>query len=230
MSQLLPEELRRQVIRRMRYATNVIALESDLVPPEGPLDVAMTNGLAAIVASLDPLKVYEVNKKGVRRILSARKLIQVALKLGLDINSDALLEALDVTQPMRHGEADDEWVAPTAGHLGALRHLDAHPALSVLDRARKSRRIDDLLVYLYSQAAWEASEGASAAPDEHMFYLEPEQCDECWRITFIPDGLDQFGGTNSPGVCAACGYQRSAEDAYRLAVDAEWERWSAANP
>jgi hypothetical protein len=229
-SELLPEDLRKQVIRRMRYATNVIALESNIVPPEGPLDVAMTNGLAAIVASVDPLKVYDEKKKGRKRILPARGLIQISLDLELEIDADALLDALNVTQPMRHGDADDEWVAPTAGHIDALRGLDAHPALSVLDRAMKNRRVDELLIDLYSEAAWEASGGAFASPDERILYMEPEECDECWRMTFVPDSLDEFGGTNSPGVCVACGYQRSAEDARRLALKAEWDRWSAANP
>lgn len=230
MSHLPPDELRRQVIRRMRYATNVLALESNIVPPEGPLDVAMANGLAAIVASVDPLKVYKIDKKGAKQTLSARSLIQVALDLGLDLDKTALRDALDVTQPMRHGNADDEWVAPTAGHLAALRDLDAHPALDVLDRAANCRNIDDLLVSLYSEAAWEASGAAYASPDELSLYLEPEECDECWRMTFVPDCFDEFGGTNSPGVCVACGYHRAPERARDLALDAEWERWAAANP
>jgi len=214
----------------MRYATNVIALESNIVPPEGPLDVAMTNGLAAIVWSIAPLKVYRTSKKGVKQALPARSLIQVASSLGVSLDETALLDALDVTQPMRHGNVDDEWVAPTAGHLAALRDLDAHPALDVLERAANCRNVDDLLVSLYSEAAWEASGAASAPPDERCFYLEPEECDNCWRLTFVPDCFDEFGGTNSPGVCVACGYHRSPERARKLALDAEWERWSAANP
>lgn len=190
----------------------------------------MTNGLAAIVASIDPLRVYEANRRGERRILSARSLISVASSLGIAVDAASLLEALDVTQPMRHGSADDEWVAPTAGHLTALRQLDAHPALDVLERAANARNVDELLVGLFRQAADEISGRWSASPDELRLYLEPEECDECWRMTFLPDGFDMFGGTNSPGVCVACGYRRSPEDAYERALDVEWERWSAANP
>jgi hypothetical protein len=229
-SQLPPEELRRQVIRRMLYATNVIAMDSNTVPPEGPYDVAMTNGLAAIVASVDPLRVYATDRNGRMRTLPARSLIHVALSLGITINSAALLEALDVTQPVRHGNADDEWVAPTAGHFTALRELDAHPALNVLDQAKKARNVDELLVELYREAAEETSGYASASPDELASYLEPEECDECWRMTFLPDGFDMFGGTNSPGVCVACGYQPSPDYAYERALDVEWECWSAVNP
>ena len=37
----------------MRYALNVLAVEGNRVPPEGPFDVALTNGLAAIITYLD---------------------------------------------------------------------------------------------------------------------------------------------------------------------------------
>jgi len=89
-----PEELRKQVIRRMRYASNVIAMESNSVPPEGPLDVAMTNGLAAIVASVSPAGVYQILRNGKSRTLSARALIRVATGLGINIDAGALREAL----------------------------------------------------------------------------------------------------------------------------------------
>ena len=222
-----PEELRKQVIRRMRYASNVIAMESNSVPPEGPLDVAMTNGLAAIVASVSPASVYQILKNGKTRILSARDLIQVATDLGVSIEAAELLEALDVTQPMRHGSADDEWVAPTAKHLEALRNLDAHPSLQVLELAASARNVDDLLVSLFRSAAREVSGWASVSPDELSTYLEPEECDECWRTTFLPEGFDEFGGTNTAGVCVACGHERSPDDAYNRALDVEWERWES---
>ncbi|HUC23314.1 MAG TPA: hypothetical protein VMA73_11455 [Streptosporangiaceae bacterium] len=222
-----PEELRKQVIRRMRYALNVIAMESNSVPPEGPLDVAMTNGLAAIVASVSPTSVYQILRNGRSRILSAGDLIQVATDLGINIEADALREALDVTQPMRHGSADDEWVAPTAQHLEALRGLDEHPSLQVLELAASARNVDALLVTLFRAAAREVSGWASVSPDEMSSYLEPEECDECWRTTFLPEGFDIFGGTNTAGVCVACGHERSPEDAYDRALSVEWERWES---
>jgi hypothetical protein len=49
-------------------------------------------------------------------------------------------------------------------------------------------------------------------------------------MTFLPNGLDCFGGTNTTGVCVACGHERPAEDAYERALDVEWERWSERNP
>jgi hypothetical protein len=44
------QDVRRQVLRRVRYATNAAALRDDRLPPEAPYDAALTNGLLAIVA------------------------------------------------------------------------------------------------------------------------------------------------------------------------------------
>ena len=131
---------------------------------------------------------------------------------------------------MRHANSDDEWVAPAKQHLDALRALDQHPALDVLTRARQARTVDDLLVDLFRDAAVEASGATFAPPDERMFYLDPEECPACWRLTFLLDGFDDFGGTNASGMCVACGHRRSEHQARDLALAAEWERWSAANP
>jgi hypothetical protein len=59
-------------------------------------------------------------------------------------------------------------------------------------------------------------------PEERV--PEPERCDGCMRPTFLPEGWDDFGGTSSPGTCLACGYQRSADDAYDKAVTREMRR------
>ncbi len=65
------DERRRQVMRRLRYGLNVVAMERDNVPPEGPFDVALTNGLAAIVALDHPGS--EKDAKG--RVLAASALL-----------------------------------------------------------------------------------------------------------------------------------------------------------
>ena len=66
--------------------------------------------------------------------------------------------------------------------------------------------------------------------DPEDFPLDAEECDECGAAEFVPDGRDQFGGTKTTGLCGACGYRRSPEDAAELAWSAEqdraWERWS----
>ncbi len=50
------------MLRRVRYATNTLALRNHLVPPDGPFDTALTNGLLAIVAEEWPGQEY--NAKG----------------------------------------------------------------------------------------------------------------------------------------------------------------------
>jgi hypothetical protein len=44
------EVLRREVLRRVRYAGDTVALRDNRLPPEAPFDAALTNGLLAIAA------------------------------------------------------------------------------------------------------------------------------------------------------------------------------------
>jgi hypothetical protein len=133
------DELRRQVMRRLRYGLNVVALERDMVPPEGPFDVALTNGLVAIVASSHPGSERDANG----RMFSARKLLDVLKAKDTSLDFAALYEALDITQPHRHARADDEFLMPVQRHLRALVALDEHPSLRVLELARSASRVDD---------------------------------------------------------------------------------------
>jgi hypothetical protein len=70
-----PVELRRNVLHRARYETNVLALEADMVPPEGPFDAALTSGRLAVVADEWPGK--EVKKAGSDRMLPASALLDL---------------------------------------------------------------------------------------------------------------------------------------------------------
>src|SRR3954451_23054189 len=110
-----PLNVRRQVIRRVRYGLNTYALQNESLPPEGPIDVAITNGLLAIVAHDDPLRVYDADG----RTYPATKLIEISVAFSLveELHAGELREALRVTQPIRHGRADDEWIAPSVGHI-----------------------------------------------------------------------------------------------------------------
>lgn len=209
-----PHEFRRQVMRRLRYGLNVVALERDLVPPEGPFDVALTNGLAAIVALNHPGA--EKDQKG--RMLSANALLGVLEDRGETLDYPALREALDITQPLRHGRADDEYLLPVQQHLEALTDLDAHAALLVLERARATSKVEDLVTELYAEAASETTGLAFMSPKDRYGHPDLESCDECGRTTFLPAGFDEFGGTNTAGECVACGYQRDADTAREFAV------------
>jgi hypothetical protein len=214
------EELRRQVIRRLRYGLNVVALERNQVPPEGPMDVAITNGLAAIISAENPTLVHDRNG----RMFPASKLIDIAEDLDPNYDFDALREVIKITQPLRHARADDEWILPVAHHLSAIVDLDDHHALLVLGYARETAKVDDLLAKLYQEAAAEYHGLAMMSPKDRLFQPDLEQCDECSRWTFLPQGFDDFGGTNAPGHCVACGYERDRETAWELALDAEWDR------
>jgi hypothetical protein len=220
MSLVDPVEFRRQVVRKLRYGLNVVVLERDLVPPEGPFDVALTNGLAAIVSLDHPGA--EKDQRG--RMLPARELLKVLEDRGEPLDFPALREALDITQPLRHGRADDEYLLPVSQHLRALVDLDGHRALLVLDQAREVGRVEDLVARLYADAANEVTGLYFMSPKERIDQPDLEECDECWRNTFLPDGHDEFGGTNSTGRCVACGYERDEDTARDLAIDAELGR------
>lgn len=220
----VPRDLRPAVIRRMRYGLNTIALESDRVPPEGPFDVALTNGLLAIVASIDPTQTLDPTKSRPDRLASARLLLERTHSLGVTLPMADLLDALNETQPLRHGSSDDEWVTPTPRHLDALQALDAHDALNVLDLAREHPTVNALVPVLYYDAALDASGQAYLSPKESLDVFDPQDCNDCWRPTFIMFSNDDFGGDEGPGVCLACGAERTADESYEMASATEMNR------
>lgn len=200
----------------MRYALNVLAVEGNRVPPEGPFDVALTNGLAAIITYLDDGDEAAVvdSRHWVR---SARQLLPIAAERLPDFSSGVYRELLDITQPAWHGGADDEWLLTKPEHLQAMIDLDRRPGLGVLESARHHRTVDGLLVELYSAAALEAGGYHLMGPKDQLEAIEPSECDECLRTTFVADQLDDFGGYNSTGRCLACGYERESDVADDMA-------------
>jgi hypothetical protein len=56
-------------------------------------------------------------------------------------------------------------------------------------------------------------------PGDGVMFPDPEDCDECWRPTFLPTGWDMFGGTNTAGQCIACGYTRTDSEAIDRAIE-----------
>ena len=136
-------DVRRQVLRRVRYATNAVALRDDQLPPEGPYDAALTNGLLVIVADEWPGE--EVWPGG--RMKPARDLLDVINSHGNPfpyVDASVLREGLDLTQPARHGRSDDEFAVLHADHVDALIALDQHPSLQFLDEASTGRNVSDL--------------------------------------------------------------------------------------
>lgn len=209
-------EIRQQVIRRARFAQNMIALDDETVPPEGLMDGALTNGLAAIVWSVEPARLR--NAKGF--FLPARALLGVAAALGVQLDTTILMEVLDMTQPFRHGRADDETASPTRHHRDAVAALDDHPALGVIKRGRHASAPSTLIESLFRDAAEDATGLTWLSPKDRLDVPELEICDNCCRPTFLPVGSDPFGGTLTAGECIACGYERTETQAWDMAVDA----------
>jgi hypothetical protein len=213
-------QVRQTVVRRARFALNALALSDDTMPPEGAFDTALTNGLVAIVSHEWPGR----EREG-RRMRSARQLLGVINEQGgsrwADVDGEVLSQGLDITQPFRHGRADDEWASVGRIHVEAVLALDGHPSLAVLDRARQHREYGDLLHALFSERA---EEELPFDPKERSIVPDPDVCDECRRPTFIREGWDMFGGELSEGICIACGYERDHETAYRMAVDHRLEQ------
>lgn len=209
-------------MRQARYALNVSVLDEDRVPPEGPFDVALTNGLLAIVAEADPGAV--IDKKGFT--LPASALLPKAAALGVSIDQATLAEGLDLTQPLRHGRADDEWIRLGSKHLTALRELDEMDGLEVLHHVEAHRTVDDMMVTLFYEKARSYAERDARRVKDLLDVMDPEECDECWRRTFVPLGHDDGGGTMTVGLCVACGYQRDEDTAWDMYMAEQWElRW-----
>lgn len=209
-----PRSVRRQVLRRVRYATNLVALEADRIPPEGPFDAALTNGLLSIVAAEWPGA--DAYPKG-DRMLPASQLLTVIEGAGSlpMVDAAVLREALDLTQPFRHGRADDEFAVIGPPHLCALAMLDEHHSLRFAETAR-GRSLDECVVLAFTERA---EEELPFDLKDRLITPEPDYCDECNRLTYLPSGWDMFGGGNTGGFCIACGYELSEDEACERAMD-----------
>ncbi len=147
--------LRRQVLRRVRYALNTVAVVDDRLPPDGLFDVALSNGLAAIVAAEWPGA--DTDPDNPKWGYSAKRLLtEIEERTGgaglSGVDVPVLRDGLRLTQPNRHGMADDEWVTMGADQLKALRELDGHPALNFLSYA-VDHSVDDCIWRAYLDRA-----------------------------------------------------------------------------
>lgn len=212
--------IRQQVLRRVRYATNAIALAENRVPPEAPFDAALTNGLLAIVAEDFPDK---LRTHGL--LPPASRLLDLVDEGGMMLKADlqVLRDGLLLTQPARHGRADDEFAVITSEHVNALLSLDTHPALRFLDTAR-GKTVDECVVLAYRERA---EDELPFDPKDRLMVPEPEECDLCLRETFLPTGWDEFGGEIGPGACIACGHERTYDEAYDMAMSEALRRHMA---
>jgi len=207
--------IRQQVLRRVRYAANALALRDNSLPPEGPYDAALTNGLIAIVVYEWPGREIKNENRGI--VKSGRELLTLIEASGglFCVQADFLRDGLALTQPVRHGRADDEFAVILPTHVNAIELLDAHPALNFLDSAQ-GKTIDESIWLAFRDLA---ESRLPFDPKERFDVPEPEVCDTCLRPTFLPSGWDMFGGTMTGGECLACGDERSDEDALEEAIN-----------
>jgi hypothetical protein len=237
--QWTPLNTRLHVLRQTRYALNYRALQIPGIPPEGPFDVALTNALLAIVGHADPHMTVQGS-----RTLPASSLLRVtegmqaaAVEDGtapLMIDVPVLRDALELTQPLRHGRADDEWVILPKAHLDALRALDDVEGLGVLDvadqvfadEASSTPPDTRLALTLFKQRVEEHPSREMTSIEDALLMPMVEECDSCWRESFIPDGIAEEEANS--GMCVICGYVISAEEgraAYELAeFQRRWDK------
>jgi hypothetical protein len=208
-----PKAVRIEVLQRVAYAENYRALCSSCMPKEGLFDTALTNGLLSIVSYEWPSETQTKNGK----TLPASLLLDVIDSHGgLEVvNAKCLREGLALTQPVRHGRADDEADEITSVHIDAVGHLDRHPALAIVEKVRVKSR-DEYLSFAYYE---QANDALPTSSKERLGHPDPEECDNCSRPAFLRSGWDSFGGTITGGICVACGFALSETDARDLAFN-----------
>ncbi|MEH0564427.1 hypothetical protein QBA37_35240 [Streptomyces silvae] len=166
---------------------------------------------------------------------------------GTRVDVGTLMDALKVTQPVRHaredkGETEGEPRALERRHVEALLALDAHPSLGGLDMEREDRYEDSAQQQdarereqagqtLRRIGEEEADRRAAAAADLHtgptsddLGALELQECPVCWHEAFSSDGEDELCMQVGYGECLVCHYRRSPAIANALARVREWER------
>ena len=148
------------------------------LPPEGPFDAGLTNGLVVIVSSEWPGR----EKRGPGDHLQpARALldtIDANIRTPLPyVDVDLLKEGLTLTQAFRHARANDEFATITPRHIAALEPLDRHPGLRILDQAR-GRSVDDALWLAFAERD---QDHLLFDLKDHLGVPEAEPCEECGR-------------------------------------------------
>ncbi len=163
------------------------------------------------------------------------------------VDVGTLLDALDVTQPVRHAREDGDEVDEKPRllerrHVEALLALDSHPSLWALDMEREDRYEDSAQKQderereqagqtLRRIGEEEADRRAAAAVDLHTgptpddpSALELQECPVCGYEAFSSDGGDELGMQVGTGECLVCHYRRSPAIANAIAREMEWER------
>lgn len=161
----------------------------------------------------------------------------------VQIQVGALLDAINLAGPIRHGRAQATG-ALEQRHIEALCELDHHPALGSIseghrDKSFRDAKIQDLqlrahaLDHLEMIGDEEADRRSSlsdnylpADPKERLTGPELQECPVCLRESFIAVRCDSYGNGVGVGRCLVCSYERTEVIADDEAADIEWEqRW-----
>lgn len=163
------------------------------------------------------------------------------------VDVGTLLDALKITQPVRHAredgdEAEGEPRALERRHVEALLALDFHPSLGALAMEQEDRYEDSAQQQderergqagqtLQRIGEEEADRRAAAAADLHTGptpddpgALELHECPVCCHEAFSSDGEDELCMQVGYGECLVCHYRRSPAIANALAREGEWNR------
>lgn len=216
------KQVRRKILRRTVFATNVHAMSSGAVSPDGSFDAAAANALALMVSY--EVKGAEYDKAG--RVRSPLELLDVVIRLPAigthlpDLDAARLRNAILESQKFRHGRADDEWARLDKADIDSLAYLDEHPGLGVLD-VTEGLSFDDVVV-----ALWRIETDGHVEWDrKHGDLNDVIECPDCWRETLVTIGSDAFGIGPGQGRCIACGYLRTEEEAFDEALAFKIENW-----
>lgn len=207
--------VRCRVMRRCVYALNTLALRDDRLPRDGAFDAAAANGLAAVVAYESSGDEFETHGARGARVKSPLHLVETIVQNQAGWNDSISIDALTalrdgirLVQPIRHGNADEEWDVLNEKHIEALIALDDHSALQVLDEL-DGKAFAEAITTLYWR---ETSEHYPVDPWDRSQMPAPDFCDECGRQTLVSEQFDAFGIGPGEGVCIACGRERTYED------------------
>lgn len=159
------------------------------------------------------------------------------------IDVATLTDALEATQPIRHGREGGRPLERR--HVDALLALDDHTSLMVLstereDRYERSASKEDrrerarALKRLERLGKEEADRRAAEAVELHEGYdpknnpegLDLQDCPVCAYLAFSSEGGDELGMQVGVGQCLVCHYERSPaiadQEARVLLYEAKW--------
>ncbi|MFE5118391.1 hypothetical protein [Streptomyces sp. NPDC056669] len=160
------------------------------------------------------------------------------------IDIATLADALDATQPTRHGREGGRPLERR--HIDALLALDDHTSLMVLDAEREDRYERSAseedrrewaraLRRLGRVGKEEADRRAAEAAELHEGYhpkhnpdgLDLQDCPVCNYTAFSSEGGDELGMQIGVGQCLVCHYERSSAIAAQEARESLYEtRWT----